>query len=657
MQNKFRKYFLIAMPMLLAMLLWSCSSSDEPSPDAGQFPDIEVPAIYDIIKGEARVVTLKIKSGKVETTDIVSVQTEGSGTSIPCAVSDITAESFSFAFPESLSDGTYRLFFRRNGETKSLGQIKIAIVDKPFDPQPGTTVYGTISTDEGPLADVLVSDGTIFAKTNAEGRYEMQSEKPLGYVFVITPSGYEPAQNGVFPVISQAMRYDKDIPEVANFTFRKVDQSKYTVLFLGDMHLADRTGDLAQFRDFTSDLNSYCSTHTGERIYGITLGDMSWDLYWYSRNYSLSNYVQTINTQVAATGNDIMIYHTIGNHDNDMKAKNNFDAKTAFRSVIAPNYYSYNIGGHHYIALDNIDCSAYDGTESRNYSEQLLADQVAWLKKDLSYVDKSTPVILIMHAPMYGPNGASQFRLHMGNASEVLGIFDGYSLNIVTGHTHKNYNVAPSHTCVGGKDIREHNVAAVCGSWWWSGHLTPGVHLAPDGAPGGYAIWNFNGKDVKWIYKPTGKSTDVQFRAYDLNEVKFSDADVPQLDKSTSAYKDWTKYAKAYPGTKNDKVLINIWNYNPSWKITVTEEGGRTLTPTPVTAYDPLHIAAMSVKRFNSSSIKSAPSFVTQNYPHFFQVTCDNSDVDLTIRVEDEFGNVWTENMERPRAFSIEAYK
>ena len=210
---------------------------------------------------------------------------------------------------------------------------------------------------------------------------------------------------------------------------------------------------------------------------------------------------------------------------------------------------------------------------------------------------------------------------------------------------------------MGGKDIREHNVAAVCGSWWWSGHLTPGVHLAPDGAPGGYAIWNFNGKDVKWIYKPTGKSTDVQFRAYDLNEVKFSDADVPQLDKSTNAYKDWTKYAKAYPGTKNDKVLINIWNYNPSWKITVTEEGGRTLTPTPVTAYDPLHIAAMSVKRFNSSSISSAPSFVTQSYPHFFQVTCDNSDVDLTIRVEDEFGNVWTENMERPRAFSIEAYK
>ena len=65
----------------------------------------------------------------------------------------------------------------------------------------------------------------------------------------------------------------------------------------------------------------------------------------------------------------------------------------------------------------------------------------------------------------------------------------------------------------------------------------------------------------------------------------------------------------------------------------------------------------MSVKRFNSSSISSAPSFVTQSYPHFFQVTCDNSDVDLTIRVEDEFGNVWTENMERPRAFSIEAYK
>lgn len=657
MQHYFRKYFLIAMSALLAMFLWSCSSSsDEPTADESSFPDIEVPAIYDIIKGEARVVTLKIKSGKVESTDVVSLQTEGSGTSIPCAVSGITAESFSFAFPESLSDGTYRLFFRRSTEIKSLGQIKISFIDKPFDPQPGTTVYGTITAGDTPLADVLVSDGEIFAKTNAEGRYEMQSTKPLGYVFVVTPSGYEPAQKGVFPVISQVMRYGADIPEVANFSMKKVDQSKYTVLFLGDMHLANRTGDLAQFRDFTTDINDYCSKHTDGRIYAITLGDMSWDLYWYERNFTLDNYVQTINTQVAETGNNIMIYHTIGNHDNDMKAKNNFDAKTPFRSIIAPNYYSYNIGQHHYIALDNIDCSAYDGS-NRKYTEQLLADQIAWLKKDLSYVDKSTPIVLTMHAPMYGVNGASQFRLHMANAEQVLALFEGYSLNIVTGHTHKNYNVAPSHTVVGGKDIHEHNVAAVCGSWWWSGHLTPGVHLSPDGTPGGYAIWNFNGKDVKWIYKPTGKTTDVQFRAYDLNTVKFSDADVPKLNQNTTAYTDWKEYPKAYPGTQNDDVLINVWNYNPSWKITVTEEGGRTLTPSAVTAYDPLHIAALTVKRYNSASVTSSPSFTTQKYPHFFTVRCKNHDVDLTIRVEDEFGNVWTEKMERPKQFSIEAYK
>ena len=84
---------------------------------------------------------------------------------------------------------------------------------------------------------------------------------------------------------------------------------------------------------------------------------------------------------------------------------------------------------------------------------------------------------------------------------------------------------------------------------------------------------------------------------------------------------------------------------------------GKTLEYTPVWAYDPLHIAALSVPRFNSSGITSTPSFVTESATNFFKVKADDADVDLTITVKDEFGHTWTEEMQRPKAFSTDAYK
>ena len=53
--------------------------------------------------------------------------------------------------------------------------------------------------------------------------------------------------------------------------------------------------------------------------------------------------------------------------------------------------------------MDNIDCSAYDGTDSRNYVKKLSNEQLKWLAKDLAYVDKSTPLIVAMHAQIYKP--------------------------------------------------------------------------------------------------------------------------------------------------------------------------------------------------------------------------------------------------------------
>ena len=132
--------------------------------------------------------------------------------------------------------------------------------------------------------------------------------------------------------------------------------------------------------------------------------------------------------------------------------------------------------------------------------------------------------------------------------------------------------------------------------------------------------------------------------------------DVPNLT-NTLPKLAFQKYISAYPGQSDNKVLINIWNWNPDWTLTVTGEDGRTLEYTEEWAYDPLHIAALTVKRFNSSTITSSPNFITEKFTHFFKVTAASADEDLTITVKDEFGHTWTENMVRPKPFSTDAYK
>ena len=137
-----------------------------------------------------------------------------------------------------------------------------------------------------------------------------------------------------------------------------------------------------------------------------------------------------------------------------------------------------------------------------------------------------------------------------------------------------------------------------------------------------------------------------------MDDVPLMPADVP-----ASVKKVYQQYVDAYPQNSNNEVLINIWNWNSDWTLNVTDENHKTLPYTEVWAYDPLHIAALSVKRFNNAGLKSTPSFVTSKFTHFFKVKADNPDTDLVITVKDEFENEWTENMQRPKTFSTDAYK
>lgn len=650
------KYLLLA--LIAVSQLFACGGSDDEKTPADNF-DVQftVPGSVDVTEGGECTFAVSGGGKSPLTTDTFILESDA-GISYVCPIVNTSSDSFTVRLADGCETGYYKVFVKRDARKKSFGRIYINIVeDIDFKPDAGTTVYGIVSSAGVGVENVVVSDGAEVTVTNEKGIYQLKSAKKWGYVFISVPSGYEVPSVGVLPQFHCALKNSADVVERADFKLEKVDgQDSYKIFMLGDMHLANRTGDLGQFAQFTSDLTDYMTRHKGEKMYALTLGDMTWDLYWYSNSYYFPQYLNTVNSQIK----NLQIFHTMGNHDNDFQTRSDYDAAVKYVDQICPTYYSFNIGKVHYVVMDDIDCSSYDGSTSRNYVKSLSAEQLDWLAKDLSHVAKTTPVVVAMHAQVFYPT-TSGFKIDHDqvNTLRLFDILDGYTVRFVTGHTHKLFNVTPDAPIVDGHNFREYNSGSVCASWWWSGNLTPGIHIGTDGTPGGYGIWDVTGTDFQCLYKSTGWPEEYQFRSYDLNNVHFSMADVPLMpsDISASVKNAYMQYVNAYPQNNDNEVLINIWNWNSDWTLSVVDENRKTLPYTEVWAYDPLHIAALSVKRFNNAGLKSTPSFITDKFTHFFKVKADDADTDLVITVKDEFGNEWTENMQRPKAFSTDAYR
>lgn len=650
------KYLLLA--LIAVSQLFACGGSDDEKTPADNF-DVQftVPGSVDVTEGGECTFAVSGGGKSPLTTDTFILESDA-GISYVCPIVNTSSDSFTVRLADGCETGYYKVFVKRDARKKSFGRIYINIVeDIDFKPDAGTTVYGIVSSAGVGVENVVVSDGAEVTVTNEKGIYQLKSAKKWGYVFISVPSGYEVPSVGVLPQFHRALKNSADVVERADFKLEKVDgQDSYKIFMLGDMHLANRTGDLGQFAQFTSDLTDYMTRHKGEKMYALTLGDMTWDLYWYSNSYYFPQYLNTVNSQIK----NLQIFHTMGNHDNDFQTRSDYDAAVKYVDQICPTYYSFNIGKVHYVVMDDIDCSSYDGSTSRNYVKSLSAEQLDWLAKDLSHVAKTTPVVVAMHAQVFYPT-TSGFKIDHDqvNTLRLFDILDGYTVRFVTGHTHKLFNVTPDAPIVDGHNFREYNSGSVCASWWWSGNLTPGIHIGTDGTPGGYGIWDVTGTDFQCLYKSTGWPEEYQFRSYDLNNVHFSMADVPLMppDISASVKNAYMQYVNAYPQNNDNEVLINIWNWNSDWTLSVVDEKRKTLPYTEVWAYDPLHIAALSVKRFNNAKLTQTPSFITDKFTHFFKVKADDADTDLVITVKDEFGNEWTENMQRPKAFSTDAYR
>jgi hypothetical protein len=207
----------------------------------------------------------------------------------------------------------------------------------------------------------------------------------------------------------------------------------------------------------------------------------------------------------------IPFFQCLGNHDMDYRQGGDDTSDKTFKKFYGPTYYSFNRGKAHYIVLDDV---RYLG-EERNYDGYITDNQLSWLKKDLQFVPKDNLIVLCVHIPIHNS---------VKNNEQLYALLADFpNVHIMSGHTHYNKNVITNQ-------IFEHNHGTVCGAWWTG-------PICGDGCPRGYGVYAVNGNELKWYYKGTGLKKEVQV----------------SIDIA--------------PLTAGNRLLANVWNYDPAWKV------------------------------------------------------------------------------------------
>lgn len=635
----------------LGLSLLNCSSNDDIVIDENNslnISGVSMPSVIEVAKGGE--ITLTGKGFNVgDTIEFVSSTTQNSFSG---SVIQVPENTFTFSIPTNFQSGTYKISVLRGDNSLVLGNILFHVIANTNIPDiAGKNIKGVVYCNGEGIANVVVSDGYEVTTTDAEGRYYLSSLKKTGFVFISVPGNYEVSNVGSAPQFFKRVSNSTATIEQKDFSLLEVNNDNHIVLSLADWHLANRNNDLEQFTTkVLPDINETIAKYSadGTKVYALTLGDLTWEYYWDSNNFGLNDYVPYMNKINAP------VFNLIGNHDNDPYFANDWDAENKYREVIGPTYYSFNLGQVHYVVLDSIEYINSGATQnamgSRNYNEKLTNDQIEWLKKDLAAItDKNTPIVVAMHTPLYklpalDSQGNAINTLDLVNGTTLINVLKGFSeVHILSGHTHINSTVEEE------PNIIDHNTAAICATWWWTGkNGYANNHICKDGSPGGYGIWKMNGVDIKWLYKSVGYQEDYQFRSYDLNSIHITAANY--APNSTDAL--IAEYADVYATpNSNNEVLINVWGYDSQWEIEV-KEGDDVLNVMRVKEKDPLHIISYEALRLNAGATPTS-SFETGKTPHLFKVKASAANSTLNIKVTDRFGNVYTETMQRPKALTL----
>ena len=548
------------------------------------------------------------------------VFTDGAGAQYSARISTYAGGKLSFRLPEGLVSGEYRLSLISGNYSQDLG-TRFVLCDVTSG-TPGINVTGTVRISGLPAPGVVLSDGFTFSVTDADGRYNMISDKSNGYVFVRVPGNAAAKVDRAIPkFFVRFASSDTAVKETADFDLDERDNTRHRIFLMTDIHISDSyLGEIPSCNSlYVPDLEASIAATTVP-YYMFTAGDQTTDSRWKAYNFDLTHWREFI------AGWPIAIYHCMGNHDNDPSfVSSDWKAESTYKKIIGPSWYSLDIGKVHYVVLDNIIYENSSVTGTYGYYVRIAPYQLEYLRHDLSMVSPDTPVVFVSHSSLYILSGLRSVKPHyetQRDVDDLLDCFDGFrEVHLISGHTHVNHNMMVRN------GMYEHNMAASSASTWYSEYAThTAMHVCRDGTKGGYQIWDVDGTSLSWVHKAMGHSIDdSQFHLVELNNV-------PEDQRGT---------------TDPDCVLVNVYNWDDAWSLQVLESGV-PLTPHQVYMNDPVY------KMVFPSHIGGQT--IPARTDHLFMVQTSGPDTELEIIVTDRFGNRYTKTIQRPYAFTLENY-
>ena len=331
------------------------------------------------------------------------------------------------------------------------------------------------------LAGVTVSNGRDVTKTDSQGRYKLPAFDNMT-VFVTQPRGYQvPVDEDNIaqffyhhlPAGSPELRFGGikptgALPDQVNFPLAKstlTQSPEQHCVIGGDVQTYDqdeveyaRTGafaDLAARKDYAG---------CGALFIGDVVGD------------DLSLYPQTRELSGMLNGPARFLP---GNHDLDFDATSSEHTFDTYRANLGPEYYSYDAGKAHVVALNTVEFPTKLPAAKGDYTGSLDDRQLEWLRQDIAQVPENQLIVLAAHIPLldYADQGSSKHQVEQ--VKEIYKILEGRKVVALGGHTHSIENLREGDSLAGWSEVFgvdalpfTHITAGAISGDWYSGRQT-----------------------------------------------------------------------------------------------------------------------------------------------------------------------------------------
>lgn len=484
----------------------------------------------------------------------------------------------------------------RRNFLKSIGLLTVGpVVSVPaFAESKSTTgaeISGKVTSSGKGIAGVIITDGYNVITTGSDGKYKLTAHDQAEFVYMSLPAGYAvPNIKGVARFYEKIVR--NGARQTVDFSLTKLDQSdnKHAFILWGDTQILDKDDAQKLITIAAPDTRDVVKSLGNIPIFGIGCGDLVFDHLDLFKDYKEA---------VEITGTTF--FQVIGNHDMDLQARTDDMSQETFKDTFGPTYYSFNRGKVHYVVLDDV----FFLGAGAGYTGYITENQLKWLEKDLAHIPKDYTIVVALHIPTAdAERGKKKVKPEKGsgiaNRNGLYKILEPFKkVHILSGHTHYNENWEEGN-------IMEHNHGTVCGAWWTG-------PICGDGTPSGFGVYEVDGENISWYYKPTGQPKQNQMKLYRQGE-----------------------YAE-----KPEAILANVFNWDGKWKVEWLEDGVAKGEMEQVTGFDPL-----AVQLYKGQEKPSKHAWVEPvATDHLFVAVPSAGAKKVQVKVTDRFGNVYTDEL------------